>query len=698
MELGNETRVEPSLPRATKWAAKSMGRGPTLAIPPAPPAKDLPELPAQSRLGSWSPVVYSTPPPNRPLPPRPMVKPADSPKPPQPARPAPLRPQGPLSMNPPTRPGTASSSQVSGSTTTTRFPFPSKRLSWASNASRRPIKYGQGRYGRVELVPQPSDDPDDPLNWPTWKKELNFWSLLLMVAITGVTKTIFVTAGSQLTESYRASYTAVAAVTGVPLILSALSGFLCLVASRICGKRPLYVASLLLVFIGTVWNTNVASSYAQCMAARVFQGLGWGAFDTLVLASIQDTYFEHERGRPIAIYSIVAVATTWGAPLIGGVTSEGQAGFSLQFTILSAFFVVAVPAVTLGAPETAFDRAFTVAQTPSTTTSDYKFSVPLTPSRLFSSANLTNYITKLKPCAYSSTADLSTLLQAPRALITPTTALLAAVSLLPHAALWGLTTSLSLLFSPLPFVLSPKAIGLLFLAPFLLSTAAVAAPALTPRWRTRFTAKSHMAAVLATGSALALTGILTFGLHLASAMTPTSTAQPESVTPPAHAPDNLHLAQRAAANLPAASFALGLLAASASLLDAALAAPLVRASTAFTAPSLAVATRNTADMLAALACWRALAAGASVVAAPAVVTRWDGLRGFCVGVGAAQVGVAVAAGAVWWVWGEVVRGGDGRVMGLVGLNLDLDLDLRGERKKKMGGGGWGGEISFFDMD
>lgn len=128
-------------------------------------------------------------------------------------------------------------------------------------------------------------------NWPAWRKELNFWSLLMMVAMTGVTKTIFMTVNAQLAESYNVSYTAVAALSGVPLIISAFAGLVCLVGSRICGKRPFYLGSLLLVFIGTVWNTNVTRSYSQCMAARVFQGLGWGAFDTLVLGSIQDTYF-----------------------------------------------------------------------------------------------------------------------------------------------------------------------------------------------------------------------------------------------------------------------------------------------------------------------------------------------------------------------------------------------------------------------
>ena len=39
----------------------------------------------------------------------------------------------------------------------------SKRLSLTSWVSKRSIKYGKGRFARVELIPQPSDDPEDPL-------------------------------------------------------------------------------------------------------------------------------------------------------------------------------------------------------------------------------------------------------------------------------------------------------------------------------------------------------------------------------------------------------------------------------------------------------------------------------------------------------------------------------------------------------
>jgi hypothetical protein len=120
-----------------------------------------------------SPDLPAQEPPRRPLPPRPTSR-IEHPSPtarrpealnrPPPIRPPRFRPQAPLAMNPPTRPGTAGT-QTSGTTGTIRFPGSTKRLSWTSIASSRarPIKYGQGKYSRVELVPQPSDDPDDPL-------------------------------------------------------------------------------------------------------------------------------------------------------------------------------------------------------------------------------------------------------------------------------------------------------------------------------------------------------------------------------------------------------------------------------------------------------------------------------------------------------------------------------------------------------
>jgi MFS family permease len=482
-----------------------------------------------------------------------------------------------------------------------------------------------------------------------------------MVSMTGVMKTVFVSVNHLLAESYEVSYTAAAALTGVPLILSAVTGFAALIASRIWGKRPLYLASLLVVFVGATWNTNVGASYGQCIAARIFQGLGWGAFDTLVMGSIHDTFFEHERCRRVAIYSIVQIATTWGPPLLGGVASQSSTGFGLQFTILSSFFVIAVPLVALGTPETAFDRAYNMAQTPATGAS-YVKALPLVPRGRLESVK--DYVTKLKPLAYASERrDSTILLQVPRAFIAPTTLLLFLVSFLPSAALWGLSSSLSLLFSPMPFNLSTASLGLLTTGPFVLATAVTSVFALWPKWHITFTATRSNSIAIGAGSTLVFVGLVTLGLHLAFCMSSAPRTESATMT----SVFALHyLGDRV--SFPLVSLLLGLVAAGVAVLDSA-ARPLIRRSTAFTSSNLGVALRNTAHMDAGVGFWRTLAAGVFVMALPNAVWSWEGLKATCIGIGAVQVVLAGLVAGVWWYWDESVRRMDGRVMKLVDLDM-----------------------------
>ncbi|KAK4171946.1 major facilitator superfamily domain-containing protein [Triangularia setosa] len=745
-DLGIDLMKELGLSGGSNGNDGSSTAGLIESFPPPPPPKEPHHMmakkrPSQSSLNSSSP----TEPPNRPLPPRPVSKvggglsrsttsasafttlaatlpPPSMPPPsipppsvpapnrPPPAKPLPLsvRPQLPLGMNPPTRPGTSATTKTATSAAATmEFPPVSMvdskpRISWTSTAASslnvtRRIKYGQGKYNNVELVPQPSDDPDDPLNWPTWRKELNFWSLMLLVAMTGVAKTIFMTVNAQVSQLYQVSYTSVAALTGVPLILSAISGLGCLVAARVVGKRPLFLGSLIMLFIGTVWNTNVAfeGAYGQCMAARVFQGLGWGAWDALVLGSIQDTYFEHERNLKITIHAIIATATLWFSPILGGVASQSSAGFSLQFTILSSFFVLAVPAVALGCPETVFDRAYTLsatasaAQTPGTGLSSfgltgsgkYKTSLPLAPYKLLSWETVWSYLAKLRPYSYSAPISTPLLLQAPRAMIAPTTLLLFLASFLPVSALWSFSSSLSLIFHPLPFALPPSSIGALFVGPFLLSAIpAIVFNSYSHKYSTIFssTPKTQLV-VIALGSVLSFVGILTFGLHIGSSLTSLD-SNPET-SPLAATTGNQ-------VSLPAVGFVFGLLAMGVATLEHGLQRVTIGESTAFTSRNLGVKMRNEVDMGYSVEFYRKVMIGVFVMGVQTgnwVV--WEGLRGLSLGFGISVMilGAVVATG--WWLWGEQIKRGDGRWMGLVDLVL-------GENER----GGIKRSGSFFDTD
>lgn len=381
---------------------------------------------------------------------------------------------------------------------------------------------------------------------------------------------------------------------------------------------------------------------------------------------------EHERGTRVAIHAIATASSTWGAPIIGGFASQTPVGFSLQFTILSSFFVVAVPLVVLGAPETVFDRAYTLsAPATSNSISSFKKPMNLNPRKLISIETAREYASRLKPVSYVGPTNSRTLLQAPRACVAPTTLLVALVSIVPVGAVWGLTQSLSLVFAPMPFNMMPGNIGVLMTAPWLLATAVVALLAFLPRWGVRMGPRWPTFA-LAGASILSMVGILALGLHIAMSMT----------RPPGDNGETSVFALNylgARVSVVGSSILMGLAASGMYMLEA-IVRPVIESSTQFTSSNLGVAQRNTHDMAAGVRFWTTLIAAIFVMTVPMAAWSWDGLRSLVVGLAVTQGLLAAGVGALWYWRGECVWRLDGRVMRLVDLSM----------LRKAG--------SFFDLD
>jgi hypothetical protein len=349
--------------------------------------------------------------------------------------------------------------------------------------------------------------------------------------------------------------------------------------------------------------------------------------------------------------------------LIGGVASQGSRSFGLQYVIIAVFFIPATLLLALAVPESVFTRSYNWAQTPhtgATTASRYQRSMKLRPRGQLSMDAVREYLATVKPFAYADgRVDATTLAQALRSLLAPTTLLIVAVTFLPLVALWSLASSLSLFFSTLPWLAEPSDIGTMMTGPWLLAMIPVAVLTLYTGWQRNFTTASN-AIALGASSALVFIGLLAFGLYLDAQMTP---------------PGNKASTQFAlnfvggSVSFAALSFVLGLLAAGAYILEAATVAPLINRSTQFTSSNLGVAYRCTADMAAGVTIWRSLLEGIFVIALPNAVWYWDGLKGVCIGIAVAQVFVAGAVAAVWWFYEEYVRRLDGRVLGCVDLDM-----------------------------
>ncbi|KAI4758891.1 MFS general substrate transporter [Aureobasidium sp. EXF-3400] len=217
----------------------------------------------------------------------------------------------------------------------------------------------------IHLNPEPSPDPADPLNFSNSRKIMILALMSLYAFVTNVSSSIISSALPTLVTAFatfheRGPPTGIVAFSKLTHLIAINNLFLG--ASNIWwvplgntfGRRPVILICLAILCATSVW-AGEANSYNSLLAARLFQGVGGGAADTLAPDVVGQIFFVHQRGRAMAIYTIFLASGSLIGGLIGGyiTTSLGwrwtmyiSAILSGAVLLLSFFFV----------PETLFDR------------------------------------------------------------------------------------------------------------------------------------------------------------------------------------------------------------------------------------------------------------------------------------------------------------------------------------------------------
>ncbi|KAG4431534.1 hypothetical protein IFR05_012991 [Cadophora sp. M221] len=368
------------------------------------------------------------------------------------------------------------------------------------------------RRAGVGMVPKPSNSPADPLNWPRWRKELAFGSLMLGAAVIGTLKTLLVTVNSVIASEMSVDYTSATALTGAPIMFGAFAALKSQMLSHSFGKRGIYLGSSLLMLIGALWNMHVYDSYAQFMVARIFQGIGWGMFEALISSSIADMFFVHERTARTNAYNVISIWFTWGSPILGGHVSQSNEGFRNQIMIINAIQAVSIALLIFATPETAFDR-----------TSSQQPSLDIAPSK----SAFSMYIDTLKLSNSHSTSkfNLKEALRPLRALAAPSTILTTLLTAPLLASSFGAASSLSLLFAAMPTFLFPARVGYIFILPLIFSLLAYSLGSFVTHLRTQ--PPHHLAnsgvktlTVAGPGMLIGAAGLLAFGLYTSAELMP----------------------------------------------------------------------------------------------------------------------------------------------------------------------------------
>ncbi|KAL2153020.1 hypothetical protein VTH82DRAFT_4175 [Thermothelomyces myriococcoides] len=209
----------------------------------------------------------------------------------------------------------------------------------------------------VILVPQPSDDPNDPLNWPLWKRDLITFILSMVAILATCLGPILAANTLTLSLHYVTNFSKVAELTGWYLLGVGIAAFFFVPSGRIWGKRHLFVLGTLLLVVTSAWAgaSQGEGNFRSMVAARVFQGIATAPFESLVNAAVGDLYFVHQRGIRMAFTNLAVFGGAFFTPILVGKITH-TIGWWWTFYLVAIFCGVCFPLVYLFCPETAYRR------------------------------------------------------------------------------------------------------------------------------------------------------------------------------------------------------------------------------------------------------------------------------------------------------------------------------------------------------
>ncbi|KAM0246720.1 hypothetical protein ACHAP5_004491 [Fusarium lateritium] len=207
----------------------------------------------------------------------------------------------------------------------------------------------------IILIPQPSDDPNDPLNWSLLRRDL----ITFLLCFAGILATALgpILAANTLTISqlFTKDFTKVALLTGYFLLGCGAGAIFFVPSGRIWGKRHSFLIGILILIASSAWAGSVGTNYGSFIGARIVQGVGCAPYESLLNAAVGDLYFVHQRGVRMAFTNLAVFGGAFFTPiLVGRITAS--LGWKWTFYFVAIFLAAVLPAVFFLCPETAYRR------------------------------------------------------------------------------------------------------------------------------------------------------------------------------------------------------------------------------------------------------------------------------------------------------------------------------------------------------
>ena len=207
-------------------------------------------------------------------------------------------------------------------------PFPpgsrpsSQRPPFGRRLSEQSVEKKRTPDGKIILHPQPEDSMNDPLNWPSWRRDIALLSLGFYSMLGGGMTPVLAAGFNKVADQYGVSIPKVALTTGLYMMGLGLGSVVASPTAILFGKRPVYLVGTLLFVVSAIWCA-LSPNYASLVVARVVMGFAVSPIECLPSATIAEIFYLHERAYRLGIYTLLLLSGKNLIPLVSAAIIEG---------------------------------------------------------------------------------------------------------------------------------------------------------------------------------------------------------------------------------------------------------------------------------------------------------------------------------------------------------------------------------------
>jgi hypothetical protein len=174
----------------------------------------------------------------------------------------------------------------------------------------------------IVLIPNPSDDADDPLNWSNRRKNLALFCMVVYSYGVGVPGSAIYSIIPEVAEKTGLTTRQVNTSTGYLLLFLGISCFFFQPRALQYGKRNVYLLSMFASSLISIWTPHCKTN-AEWIGSKVLQGFLASPVESLCEITVSDISFQHQLARNMSIYAAALAKSNFCAPMIAGFISDG---------------------------------------------------------------------------------------------------------------------------------------------------------------------------------------------------------------------------------------------------------------------------------------------------------------------------------------------------------------------------------------